>query len=64
MNEARHSDTSLILVLRKHRQVISKFKINLIYKLSSSTVTTTQWDPVSREKKNESDLGKLKPCFQ
>lgn len=42
MNEARHSDTSLILVLRKHRQVISKFKINLIYKLSSSTVTTTQ----------------------
>lgn len=56
MNEARHSDTSLIPVLRKHRQVISKFKINLIYKLSSSTVTTTQRDPVSRKKKKMSQI--------
>jgi hypothetical protein len=45
--------TFLIPVLRRQKQVISKFKDNLVYRVSSRIVRGTQKNPASKNQKGK-----------
>lgn len=43
----------MVAALRKQKQIeLCEFKASLVYKLISRTAGATQWDPVSKNKKN------------